>query len=503
MLSIGKFCSTIFVLVIILTSLAAIGIYSSYTVKPGPKFIRNQFIGLYLSIQLLFYCLQTLYLSYKNPQRFLKPLVFADLAYFTLAIVFSSLSALFHVLTNRVDSCVFSSLIVLINLLNFLLIINRRFETKTHKKYMDYIDFIKTSSFITLQDGFLKKIFRFVNFLLKIFFLLSLILISNGSLMNSMARIKFGAKGTFVNVPLSDKSNRFIKIHLVCDGPKSANRSSFLIEGDCRSSHVDFLGIQRELVKMNRRVCVWDKAGLGYSDFFYSDMRNHGLYYSNFLRSINESRVVLVGMGDGADLVLANAGKLDNLERLVLFDALPTRLRWHAESQVRNWSQNKLQEQIGNFVEKKIWLIKLVNAFAVPLGLVPSVVQRKKFDFSMENNLLWLNEKVWLSEKMYLEQLEGSGDKLFDLGGFDVRVSHVITKKSNDQIYDQLCAPKNQKANSRYCLYEKKMNGYLVSERSKMVNNGSVYECNENECGAEYFIRNAQFTAKVLDGISS
>lgn len=497
MLSIGKFCATIFILLIILTSLAAIGIYSSYTAKPGPKLIRNQFIGLWLSVQLLFFSLQSLYLSYKDAQRYLKPFVFADLVYFTLAITLSSLCALFHVLVNRIDSCLFASLILLVNLLNFLIIINRRFETQSQNKHMDYIDFIKTSSFITLKDGLIKKLFRLFNFLLKIFFLILLILITNGALMNNLAQIKFGPRGVLVSVPLEDKTNRSIKIHVFCDGPKNDNHSSFLIEGDFRTSHVDFLDVQRQLVKMDRRVCIWDKAGLGYSDYLYSDMSKHELYYPNFLKIINESKVVFVGVGDGAHLVLKNAAHIQNLERVVLIDAFPTRLKWNAEYSARNGSHTKLHEHMQKLMDRKFFLFSLVNGFGVPFGIVPAILQMKNFDFSREKNLLLMNEKIWLSEKMNFEKWnDQNNDDKYELSSFNI--SHVITVKTNDQIYEQVCVPKKQSTNSKYCLYEKQINKYLINERKKILNNGRVYECNRNDCGIEFFLQDSLFTANAL-----
>lgn len=498
MLSIGKFFSTIFVLLIILTSLAAIGIYSIYTARPGPKFIRNQFIGLWLSVHLLFYSLQSLYLCHKNPHRFLRVYAYADLFYFTLAIVCGSLCAIFHFLSHRIDSCLFSTLLVFTNLLNFLIIINRHLETKAKNKYTEYIDFIKTSSFITLEDSFIKKTLRFINILLKILFLFGLILITNGSLMNSLSVIKFGPRGVFFKVFLSDKSNRLINIHVVCDGAKNDNQSVFLIEGDLKSSHADLVPIQKELVKLNRRVCIWDKAGLGYSDFFYADMHDHNLYYANFLKSIAESKVVLVGMADGADLVLKYADKVKNMQKVILVDAFPTRLKWHAERVARNWSHIKFKEQIKKFIDKKNIQINLINAIGVPFGLVPSFLQSKNFHFDPETNLLMLNEKIWSSEKMCLNQLLNQTNQVIDFNVFNFSISHVITTKSNDQIYERLCAPKKQHNTSRYCLYEQQLNEYLINERKKMTKNGQIYECNYNDCSFDYVVKNSKFFAKAL-----
>ena len=499
MLSIGKFFSTIFVLLVTLTSLSAIGIYSVYSGRPGPKFLRNQFIGLWLSVQLLFFSLQSVYLCYKNQQRFIRLSVHADLFYFILATVCGSLCAIFHFLAHRVDSCLLSGLLTITNLLNILIIINRRFQTKTNNKYIEYIDFIKESSFITLQDNFIKKTSRFINFLFKIFFLFGLILISNGSIMNSLGAIKFGPKGVFVSVGLSDKSNRMINIHLVCDGANNDNKSVFLIEGDLTTSHVDLMPIQREIVKMNRRVCIWDKAGLGYSDFLYSDMHDHHLYYANLLNLINQSKVVLVGMADGVELVLRNAFKVKNVQKIILIDAFPTRLKWNAEYMARNFSQTKHKEQIKKFIDKKLISINLINSFGVPFGLVPNFLQNKHFDFVTESNLLMLNEKIWLSEKLYLDQLAFETD--FDLtsfSGFNFSISHVITTKSDDQIYERLCAPKKQNKTSRYCLYEQQLNRYLISERKKMTKDGNVYECRDYDCSIEDFIKNSKSIAKIL-----
>ncbi|CAF0707242.1 unnamed protein product [Brachionus calyciflorus] len=343
--------------------------------------------------------------------------------------------------------------------------------------------------------------------ILKIVILINLILLTNGSLLNSLVGLRHVPRGKYLNVPLNDKSNRWIKIHYFCDGPFSSNTTTFLLESDFTSSHLELMDIQKELVKQNQRCCIWDKASIGYSDYLYSDMYNSDLYYSNFIKMLNESNMVLVGFGDSASLVLENAPKLsDFINKIILVDAYPTRLKWNADAYARNWTNSKLNNQVNRYLEKKLSFNKLINSIGIPYGLVSLFMKVKNFDFSKEKNLFLLNEKVWLSEKNYLEQLSYEFDDLFKLNYTDhqifnsLSISHLMSSKSNEQIYKQLCAPRKYDANSKYCLYEKQMNRFIVSERKKMIKNGGkVYECDLVECNLEYFIyKNPEYTAKSL-----
>ena len=78
-----------------------------------------------------------------------------------------------------------------------------------------------------------------------------------------------------------------------------------MLEGDNSHGYADYLHLQQLLKQHNRRSCIWDKAGLGYSDFMYADMYNDSLYYHNFIQMIadDHTNIAWVAWGGGGSLV--------------------------------------------------------------------------------------------------------------------------------------------------------------------------------------------------------
>ena len=80
--------------------------------------------------------------------------------------------------------------------------------------------------------------------------------------------VRFKPRGKFLRVPLADNSGRHLKIHYKCDGP--LNGPVFMFEGSGSHGMADYFGLQQILKENNRRSCIWDKPGLGYSDYLYT-----------------------------------------------------------------------------------------------------------------------------------------------------------------------------------------------------------------------------------------
>ena len=103
-----------------------------------------------------------------------------------------------------------------------------------------------------------------------------------------------------MNVKLDDGSGREYSIHYLCAGAVNSSLPVFMIEGDSGRSHADFLPLQRALGGVGRRSCVWDKPGLGFSGYLFSDTRDYSAFYHQLMTGLDQSPpYAMVGYGAG------------------------------------------------------------------------------------------------------------------------------------------------------------------------------------------------------------
>ena len=99
---------------------------------------------------------------------------------------------------------------------------------------------------------------------------------------------------------LDDNTDRHLKIHYLCDGPQNSSLPTFLFEGDDSHGLADYLSVQKLMKNNSLRSCIWDKPGLGFSDYLYDNMQNYSIIYHNFISSLNEKPpYIFVGWGAG------------------------------------------------------------------------------------------------------------------------------------------------------------------------------------------------------------
>lgn len=146
-----------------------------------------------------------------------------------------------------------------------------------------------------------------------------------------------------MTVPLSDNSGRSLRIHYLCAGPSNSSSPTILFESDYSHGYADFYGLQLLLTQAGRRSCIWDKPGLGYSDFLFSDMNtfnNYLLYYNNFIRTLARTErapFVWVGWGGGGSIVYDFASRNSDLFASITYlDVYPVRTEWVTPSVLKN-----------------------------------------------------------------------------------------------------------------------------------------------------------------------
>ena len=77
-----------------------------------------------------------------------------------------------------------------------------------------------------------------------------------------------------------------------------------------------------------------------------------------------------------------------------------------------------------------------------------------------------------------------------------------MSKKSDQQIIDQVCKKRNLDPNSSECLYEINANKLSITAKSDLLNlskNGTLIECIQDECDIGYFVgKGANYTVQKL-----
>jgi hypothetical protein len=109
---------------------------------------------------------------------------------------------------------------------------------------------------------------RGCNYVLLVVAALLLGILLYGEAVMGVATQRFGPRGTVVLVPISDGTARFYSVMFNCSGEIST-KPTILLETDGSHGAPDMWPLQNALTAERRRVCVYDKPGLGFSSYLY------------------------------------------------------------------------------------------------------------------------------------------------------------------------------------------------------------------------------------------
>lgn len=275
-----------------------------------------------------------------------------------------------------------------------------------------------------------------------------------------------------------------------------------MFEGSGSHGMADYFGLQLLLKEQNRRSCIWDKAGLGYSDSLFSDMKDHRLYYHNFMESIGEKGpFVFVGWGGGGAIIYEYAVAHPEMVRaLVFLDVAPFQAEWKVPQMLKNWTQGEFDETVERDLASRAALLNVINGLGVPLGLMGLFMPPEKSypDYLREERRWYfLTDKTWATQAHFLKQLQ-SEKNVFEqklLG--NISVSHLVTVKSDVQIEKEICKPRNLDEDD--CAYEKKAFQLMSEMKMGLVGNQTIVKCTADECSLGYYVYDGpQFTVENL-----
>lgn len=452
--------------------------------------------------------IQSIYTELKQIK--IKNIIFyIDLIYYLATILISLLMSIFFGIAGKIDATIWSVYICAVNITNVYILY---LKTKTinfenvlqedNKLFMDKNDQMK------INRKKIEFIIATLIIVIKIFGLIVLCLILAGSIVVGAGTIKYPSRGKFTEVHLNDSTGRTSKVHLLCSGPKNSSQPLILIEGDASHGLTDYLYIQELLTLQERRSCIWDKPGLGYSDYLYTDMKNYSLIYSNLIKSLNENPpYVFVGWGGGGQLIYEYASEHPEMVSSIVFlDVYPNGVEFKVEAALNNWTQSQLNDYKNKEFAQRESLLNLINSLGVPFGLMNMFVQLPKVkysDFVYEIHWNFLTEKTWTTQAFLLPELKKQENVFESLKiNENIPINLVASFKSDEQVINTTCVTKNYPSDSKECLREINSNRLYILEKENLVNltrNGKIKRCTFNECNQAFLVgEGANFTVQAI-----
>jgi pimeloyl-ACP methyl ester carboxylesterase len=477
--------------------------YAGFISFNGPVWIRNQYIGLWLMTLIVLTSIQSIHTELRQIKH--RNIIFyIDLLFYVIITLLTLLQCIFFSISSKIDASIWSVYNCAVNLTNIYILI---LKTKQNNQSENNATTDENESFVnnchqqTQRFKIIsKKIINILIIIIKIFSLIITCFILSGSIVIGAGKLKYPARGKFIDIQLDDDdvSGRTLSIHYLCQGQINISEPVFIFESDASHGLADFLLIQELLTKNNRRSCIWDKPGLGYSDYLYTDMKNYSKIYSNFIQKLNESsKYIFVGWGGGGELIYEFTFKYPNMVKsLVFLDVYPNGIEFKVPFILNNWTHNQLEEYKLNELNRRNQLFNLINGIGVPWGLMNYFIPLPEIiysNFVYESNWYFLTEKTWTTQSYFLPFVIKEQKNVFE----EYKINNNITLniissfKTDKQIIENVCNKNNYANNSSKCLYEINSNRLYTYEKEKLVNltnNGIIIRCELNECDQAYFI---------------
>lgn len=179
-----------------------------------------------------------------------------------------------------------------------------------------------------------------------------------------------------------------------------------MFEGSASHGLADYLSLQTLLKENNRRSCIWDKPGLGFSDYLYTDLKSPMTYYDNMINGFGETAngYSFVGWGGGGEIIYEYASKYpQKVKDITLLDASPNNIEFDIPRILKNWTQSQYDDYKSSQIASRFRLFGLINGLGVPWGLMSLLTpssQSETFYSRFSEQIRWtfLTEKSWITQ---------------------------------------------------------------------------------------------------------
>ena len=216
-----------------------------------------------------------------------------------------------------------------------------------------------------------------------------------------------------------------------CEGPVS-EKPTIIIDADGSHGAADFWPLQREFVRLGRRMCIFSKPGLEYSQNYQSQQNLFDV--NNFMVPLLDSLgekppFALVGWGGGGSNVINYAmAQRDHVASLTFLDSYRPNLEWRTYQMSANASLPAVIEYRNKTLSSRFSMFDLIRYFAVPLGFVRLFLSNNVSQYSWperyaEYHRFYFLSKTWTTQYYTLKAMHehgetGDGDSPLSVGKF-------------------------------------------------------------------------------------
>ncbi|KAL9655690.1 hypothetical protein ABK040_004923 [Willaertia magna] len=464
----------------ILISLIGMIIYGVYTELRGPIVLQNQFLGVWLCSMLFFFSIQTIYYSLKPKDRIPKHISFIlNVIYFTTVTLESFILFIAYAIGEmRKDAIAWTFLILITNILNVVIIVIKLVRQKRElNDTEDENHYISMNPTVKTKGKVPYIIFIVINTLLKCLIFIFMALLINGGV-TLANRLRFSPK----------RNNSF---------------PVFLIEGDFSHGMADYYGIQIALKELGHRSCIWDKPGLGYSDYLYADQYDESSFYHSFITSIGETGpFIFVGWGGGGQIIYKYALQHPEMVySLTFLDVYPDNIEFISERDLKNLTQLEYENFFNTEMARRQTLLRIINGIGVPWGLMPIFVPSGNSwpeSLRAEKNWFFYTEKTWITQKYMLDTftINPKNYYLTPLPYSNITINLIATKHDDSYVKKNLC----NHVSSEQCDYFIRSNNYYIEAQKNLLPFNSITYCSDDACNLGYYIYdNPRYSAKILN----
>lgn len=485
----------------ILAGFLGLIIYSAYTRTPGPFYAINQFLGVWLTALVMFFALQTWYLNrsahIEKPSLALSEQLLSGFALLECVILFLGYCA-----GSRVDGVLWSMVLIGINILNLYILIGRK------RSFLKQDDLVL--AFLPSKDTSKPAHYRLWKFLVvfnavcKVIAVIFLALLINGAWTLGAGYHKYTPRGKFVSLTYADGNTQ--KIHYLCEGPTDSQHPTFWFEVGGGHNMCDFYGIHLGLVANNRRSCIYDRPGLGWSEYW---LPNQPYWYYDMIKATGEKGpFIIAAWGGGGEIVYPFVrDHPEMVHSLVFMDVSEPNIEWNQQQYLNNWTDTQRETYKEQQLALRFGLFDIIRGMACPWGLMSLFVPYNPTNYEPKDRydeFRWhqLIEKHWTTQFFMLVDIVSKPSPLEDLSDFPSSVNPVVISSHRDK--QTICDNYTPKLAIESAECERAYQGeeYWVRSKTKLFNdlnknnNGTFVVC--EGCDLGFPVKKSQWTVETL-----
>jgi pimeloyl-ACP methyl ester carboxylesterase len=491
----------LFLLLLAVASMGGLTIYIVFTFRKGPVFVKEMATGTWLCSMNLFFALQAhlagrLHFDGRCSRHYVTG------AY---VIIVPASFAIFvgYAMSGNHDGWVWGLLLFIVTLLGLLEMIQQLRAAPPESRPQSKL-------------GCCLSGYNLFNLFIGTFLVC---LLANGAVSEGTAQKGMPLRGSFAS--FVNPQGKTQKVAFNCEGP--SGKPVYIIDADESHGLADFWPLQRNMTASGRRSCIFDKLGLGNSDFLYADQAmDHALYYDALFNAIGEKGPFGFICWGGGGKIIWNYALLhpEKVRSVVLLDSFGENIESRLlRSQVDPvLSPAEIQQRREWDIIGRQVLFTVLRGLAIPWGLGTIFFGQDPGGYAYperwaEYKRYYTVGKTWTTQYFTLmaaaQQGYFSTMDVDDWGSWNNTVPAQLVGKPMMAVYTNKsetewneCNGNDDQIGSAKC--RNKQAGYRVLKAetvflATLTRNASYYGCNDPKCDLGFPLR---FPNVIVDALN-